>query len=113
MRSSVSFSARRLAVSLVAVLALTAVSVGTVAAARPGAHQQSEAPATPAGPTLVPGSIEFLGNATSLPALVADHEGFFANHGVNVHVTQVGFGEQDSLFATGNYPITAQAPWDV
>jgi ABC-type nitrate/sulfonate/bicarbonate transport system substrate-binding protein len=25
----------------------------------------------------------------------------------------VGFGEQDSLFATGNYPITAQAPWDV
>jgi len=113
MRSSVSFSARRLAVSLVAALALTAVSVGTVAAARPGAHQQSEAPATPAGPTLVPGSLEFLGNAPSLPALVADHEGFFEKNGVNVHVTQVGFGEQDSLFATGNYPITAQAPWDV
>jgi ABC-type nitrate/sulfonate/bicarbonate transport system substrate-binding protein len=66
-----------------------------------------------AAPAASQAPIEWLGNATSMPAIVGDHEGIFTKHGLSLKVTTVGFAEQDSLFATGNYPLTAQSPWDV
>ena len=76
-----------------------------VVAACTGAAPSVAPSATPA-PT-----VEFLGNSTQLPPFVAQTEGLY--EGVSVNVTKVGFGEQSALFATGNYPITSMAPWEV